>query len=46
MTNKKVTLSVNSEVYDKYKKYCEERGIILSKQVELFMKEQLKKKRG
>jgi len=46
MANKKVTLSVDSEVYDKYKKYCEQKGIILSKQVELFMKEQLKKKRG
>jgi hypothetical protein len=47
MANKRVTLSVDPEIYGKYKKYCEERGIILSKQFELFMKEEIKKfKRG
>ena len=47
MANKRVTLSVDSKVYEEYKKYCEEKGIILSKQFELFMKEELKtKKRG
>lgn len=43
MTNKRVTLSVDADIYDEYKKYCEEKGIILSKQFELFMKEELKK---
>jgi antitoxin component of RelBE/YafQ-DinJ toxin-antitoxin module len=47
MSNKRVTLSVDSSVYDEYKKYCEEKGIILSKQFELFMKQELKNnKRG
>lgn len=43
MTNKRVTLSVDSKIYDEYKKYCKEKGIILSKQFELFMKEKIKK---
>jgi len=45
--NKKtVTLSIDGDVYDKYKKYCEENGFILSKMVEKFMREELKKKVG
>ena len=44
MNNKKtVTLSINEKIYEEYKKYCEENGLILSKQVEMFMKEQLKR---
>ena len=43
MTNKKVTLSVDVKIYDEYKKYCEEKGIILSNQFELFMKWKIKK---
>lgn len=42
MSNKRVTLSVNSNIYDEYKKFCEKRGIILSKQFELFMEQKLK----
>ena len=45
MTNKRVTLSVDAKIYEEYKKYCEEKGIILSKQFELFMKKQLNDKR-
>lgn len=44
MANKRVTLSVDSKIYDEFKKYCEEKGIILSKQFEIFMKEKLKKR--
>lgn len=47
ITNKRVTLSVDAKVYEKYKKYCEEKGIILSRQFELFVKDEIKKfKRG
>ena len=46
MTNKGVTLSVDAKIYDEYKKYCEEKGIILSKQFELFMKKEIKKLRN
>jgi len=43
--NKKiVTLSIDEDVYNEYKKYCEENGFILSKMVEKFMREELKKK--
>ncbi len=46
MANKRVTLSVDAKIYDEYKKHCEEKGIILSKQFELFMKEEIKKFKG
>lgn len=41
--NVKLTLSVSKEILRRYKKYCEERGLIISKQTENFMKSQLKK---
>jgi hypothetical protein len=41
MPNKKVTLSIDSKVYDSYRKYCEENAIMLSKKIELFMKKQM-----
>ena len=44
MAKKTISLSVKEEIYEKYKKYCEEKGIILSKQFENFMKEELNKK--
>ena len=40
---KKVTLSIDSEVYDRFRKYCEENAIMLSKKVELFMKGEVEK---
>jgi len=27
MTNKRITLSVDAEIYEKYKKYCDKKGI-------------------
>ena len=41
MGKKKVTLSIDSTIYDAYKKHCEERAIMLSKKIELFMKKEL-----
>ncbi|MEA2037312.1 MAG: hypothetical protein U9O94_07410 [Nanoarchaeota archaeon] len=38
---KKVTLSINSEVYDRYRQHCEDNAIMLSKKIELFMKKEL-----
>ena len=38
-----VALSLDKENYKKYKKYCEEKGIILSRQVDKFIDEELKK---
>ena len=43
MAKKTISLSVEEEVYEEYRKYCEQKGIILSKQFENFMVEELKK---
>jgi Cft2 family RNA processing exonuclease len=37
----KVTISVDSETYQKYRDYCEEHAFMLSKKIELFMKKEL-----
>jgi len=39
--NDKLTISVNREVKDRYKSYCEEKGLKIGKQLELFMKKEL-----
>ena len=39
--NRKVTLSIESEVYEKFKKYCADNAFILSKKIELGMKKEL-----
>ncbi|MEA2037313.1 MAG: hypothetical protein U9O94_07415 [Nanoarchaeota archaeon] len=38
---KKVTLSIEAEVYDRYRQHCEDNAIMLSKKIELFMKKEL-----
>ena len=43
MAKRTVSLSVEEEVYEEYRRYCEQKGIILSKQFENFMVEELKK---
>ncbi len=42
MTKKKVTLNIDSKVYDSFKSYCERNAIILSKKIEIAMVELLK----
>jgi len=42
MANKRITLSVDAEIYEKYREYCEKKGLIISKQIENFMREELK----
>lgn len=44
MGRKTVALSLDEEIYNRYKEYCEEHSIILSRKVEKFMEEELKKK--
>ena len=34
---KKVTLSIDSDVYDSFQKYCEKNAIVLSKKIEIIM---------
>ncbi len=36
---KKVTLSLDDHVYKQFQTYCEDNAIMLSKKIELFMKE-------
>lgn len=40
----KLTLSIDKEILKKYKEFCEDKGIIISKQVENLMKKQMKKR--
>lgn len=41
--NIRITLSVNKEIYDRYKGFCKKEGFVMSKQVEKFMKTQMRK---
>ncbi len=45
MVRKTVALSLDEDIYENYQKYCEKYSIILSRKVEKFMEEALKKKR-
>jgi len=44
MPSKSVTLKVDSKVYDKYRNFCKEKGLIVSNLFENFTKEELKKR--
>ena len=46
MVKKTIALSIEESIYDKYKEFCNKKGNILSKQVELFMEQELKKAGG
>ncbi len=41
--HKKVTLSIEDKVYDRFQKYCNENAIMLSKRIEIEMKRILEK---
>jgi len=43
MAKKRVTLFVDSEIYDKFKEHCDKNGWVISKQFENFMEKKLKK---
>lgn len=40
--SKNITLRVNTELYDKYKEFCKEKGWLLSRQFEIMMEEHMK----
>ncbi|MBS3091543.1 hypothetical protein J4217_03800 [Candidatus Pacearchaeota archaeon] len=44
----KLTILINKEVKDKYKEFCEKKGLKIGKQVEIFMQTELEaeNKRG
>ncbi len=41
--NDKLTLSINKEILQGYKKICNAKGLVISKQIENFMKDEIKK---
>jgi hypothetical protein len=41
---KKVTLSIESSVYSDFQRYCEENAVMLSKKIEIFIKDFLNDK--
>lgn len=45
MKSKNITLKVNSELYDTYREYCKKKGLIVSRQFEIMIEEQLRKEK-
>jgi len=41
MPSRNVTLRVDSDLYDKYKELCKKKGLLISRQFEIMMEEQL-----
>ena len=41
--NDKLTISINKEIKNLYKKLCEKNGLKIGKQLEIFMSNELKK---
>jgi len=37
--NKKITLSINTEAYNEFQKYCNDNALMLSKKIELLMRD-------
>ena len=38
----KLTVLIDKSIKERYKKYCESRGLIIGKQIELFMEKEVK----
>jgi len=43
MGSKNITLKVNEDLYNTYKEYCKKKGLIISRQFEIFAEEELKR---
>ena len=43
MGRKTVALSLDEDIYNYYKKFCEKNSMILSRKIDQFMKDELKK---
>lgn len=43
MGRKTVALSLDEDIYSSYKKFCEQNSMILSRKIDQFMKNELKK---
>jgi len=46
MASKNITLKVDEKLYDLYKAHCKEKGLIISRQFEIFVEKKLKKDNG
>ncbi len=44
-SNRKVTISLDSKTYDEFRKYCDENAIMLSKKIEIWIKEFMQNKK-
>lgn len=42
MSKRIISLNIDEEVYARFSKYCKDNGLIISKQVEIFMRGKLK----
>ncbi|MBI4149454.1 hypothetical protein HY491_03325 [Candidatus Woesearchaeota archaeon] len=43
--NTKLTISINEDIKEEYKSYCDAEGLQLGKQIEKFMQHELEKKK-
>ena len=41
MPSKNVTLSVDADLYNKYRDFCKKKGLLISRQFEIMMEEQM-----
>ena len=41
MTNKKVTLSIDEDIYSEFQEFCEKNDVMLSKRIERLIKQHL-----
>ncbi len=45
MSSRNVTLSVDEVLYDKYREFCKKKGLLISRQFEIMMEEQMRGER-
>ena len=43
MTQKNVTLSLDEDIYEEYRDFCKKNAVALSRSIEVFMEEKIKK---
>ena len=45
MAAKNITLHVDEEIYNKYRNYCKDKGLLMSRQFEIMMEEQMQQRK-
>lgn len=46
MSSKNITLKVDEKLYLTYKELCKKKGLVISRQFEIFVENELKKEKG